>query len=243
MGAHRTRPGTVRLAVVIPWRSSGDPDREANAAHVVDHYQRLDLGPVIVTDDGRSSGHFNRSAAYNRGLAQTDADVILWVEADTLLPADQITTAAHLAHDAPGIVIPYTERHELDPTQTARVHAGTVDPFTLHGAAAIYPGGSSIGQAGVTSRHTLDLIGGRWDDGYEGWGYDDNGMLHIFETLAGRTRWVEGKGIHLWHQPGYVSPSPEQAAATARNAARFHYMRTLCGEELRAWLLRASPTH
>lgn len=163
----------------------------------------------------------------------------LWNEADTLIPADQIHTAAHLALQAPGLVIPYTERHELDPTQTARVHAGAVgavDPFTLNGAAAIYPGGTSIGQAGVTSRHTIDLIGGRWDDGFEGWGYDDNGMLHVFETLAGPTRWVEGKGIHLWHLPGFIAPTPEQAAATARNAARFHHMRTLGPAELRAWL-------
>ena len=226
MGTHRTRPRTVRppVAVIIPWRDGGDPDRRAAQRYVVDYYQHLNIGPVIVTDDGNQTGPFNRHAAYNRGLTQTDLDLILWNEADTLIPADQIHTAAHLAAQAPGLVIPYTERHELDAAQAARVYHDQADPFTLDGA-IVYANGSSIGQAGVTSRATLDAIGGRWDDGYAGWGYDDNAAILTFERCAGRTRWVQGRGVHLWHLPAFVAPTPEQAEATARNAARFMALR------------------
>lgn len=235
MGDHRPWPRATSIATVIPWRDGGDPDRRTNYAHVVGYYEALDLGPVIVADDGNTAGPFNRSAAYNRGLAQTTADVILWNEADTLIPLDQILTAAWLAEQGPGLVVPYTERHELDPAQTIRVHEDGVDPFTLTGA-IVYPDGASIGQAGVTSRATMDLIGGRWDEGFKGWGYDDNAMIYIFDTLAGYTRWVEGKGVHLYHLPCFVSPSPEQSEATAANAQRFHDIRQLTGPDLHAYL-------
>lgn len=230
-----TRPGATgdpSVAVVIPWRDGGDPDRRANFAYVHAYYLGLGL-EVIVVDDGKTSGHFNRHAAYNAGYAQTSADVVAWVEADTLIPLPQILTAAALAADSLGMVVPFTERHELDQPAAARVLSGDVDPFTLRGA-TVYAQGSSIGQANVTSRATMDAVGGRWDESFEGWGYDDNAAFLLFERLAGRPRWVEGPGMHLWHLPAYACPSPDAAAATARNAALFQRLQAMTDDELRA---------
>lgn len=231
MGTDRTRPGTVRIAVVIPWRDKGDPDRQAAYAYTHAYYRRLGVD-TIVTDDGATTGPFNRHRAYNRGLARTDADVILWNEADTLIPSEQITAAATLALAEPGIVIPYTERHELNATQSRVVYQGA-DPFGLRGA-VVYPDGCSIGQAGVTSRRTLDLIGGMWDEGFAGWGYDDNAAFLTFARLAGPPRWVQGKGVHLWHEPAFNDYSPEREAATAANAERFARMRDMTDDQIRA---------
>jgi hypothetical protein len=221
------------LAVIIPWRDSGDQERRDNLAYVHEYYLGLEIGPVIVAGDGVSSGSFNRSAAYNRGMAQVEAETYLWNEADTLLPAEQIEEAVTLARSEPGNVLPFTERHELDPAQTRSVLRGRADPFMMQGGAAIFLDRSSIGQAGVTSRQTIDLIGGRWDEGFAGWGFDDNAMHHIFATLAGAPRWVGGKGIHLYHQPGFVSPTTVQAEATERNAQRFRNLCALSPQDLR----------
>lgn len=238
MGTDRPRPRTTTdptVAVVIPWRDSGDPQRLADFNHTRRYYADLNPHVLVATHDGRQSGPFNRHAAYNRGYQRThDADVVLWVEADTLIPEAQITEAAHLALEEPGLVIPYTERHELDITQTEQVFAGTVDPFTLRGAANVFANGDSIGQAGVTSHATIDAIGGRWDDDFEGWGYDDNAALYLFATLAGPTRWVTGKGIHLWHTPAYVAATPESEAVTQANAMRLRTLTQMTRAELEA---------
>lgn len=204
--------------VVIPWRDGGDPDRSAAYAYTLAYYQGLGLN-VHVCDDGKTTGPFNRHAAYNTGLTRASTDVICWIEADTLIPVDQLAVAAVLAAKGPGLVVPFTERHELDAAQSAEVYDGA-NPWDYLGA-VVFPDGSSIGQAGVTSRATIAAIGGRWDDRYSGWGYDDNAAFRAFEEQAGRARWVKGKGVHLWHKPGFVEPTPEQAAATARNAALY----------------------
>ena len=224
------------IAIVIPWRDPGDGERRINFEYVRDYYQALDIGPVIVVDDGREHGQpFNRSAAYNRGYTLSEpANVILWNEADTLLPAHQILGAAHVALQNPGLVVPYTERHELNATQTQQVHDGA-DPLTMRGA-TVYPDGRSIGQAGVTSVHTMNAIGGRWDEGFEGWGYDDNAMFHIFQALAGPPQWVRGVGVHLWHTPVYHAHTPESRATTDRNAARYMHIQTLGGQQLLDYL-------
>jgi hypothetical protein len=233
----------MSIAVVIPWRN---PDaappaqkigwRASAAAYTIAYYQTLNIGPVIVVDDGRTGGHFNRHAAYNAGLARATTDVILWNEADTLIPKAQITAAALLAASAPGIVLPFTERHELDAAQTMDVYAGTVDPFTLDGGQFVFPSRKSIGQAGVTSRATVDAIGGRWPTQFEGWGYDDTAAFHCFNTLAGPPRWIDGKGTHLHHPPAFNQPTPDQAAATERNRQQYHYLASLTPEALREYL-------
>lgn len=219
-------------AIVIPWRDGGCEHRRANFEYVRDYYQALDLGPVIVTDDGKDAGPFNRSAAYNRGYEQTDSDVIIWNEADTVIAADQLSAAVALASEAAGVVIPFTERHELSPAGAERVRSGA-DPWTAE-VEKVYDGGRSIGQSNVTSRATLEAIGGRWCEKFSGWGYDDTLMFHAFKVLAGTPRWVEGKGVHLWHPKPIVSKDPAVRAQIKANKRLNRHLLTLDPGELRA---------
>jgi hypothetical protein len=220
------------ISIVIPWRDSGDPHRRNNCEYVIDYYTSLDIGPVIVASDGNDSGPFNRSAAYNRGYEQVTTDVVLWNEADALIPRAHVTAAALLATSAPGLVIPFTERRELDQAATQRVIEGQ-DPFDQP-AYAVMPDRTSIGQAGVTSRRTMDLIGGRWDESYSGWGFDDNAAHHAFWHCAAPARWIDGVGVHLWHPHATHTATPEDAAATQANAARWEHMRHITDpDELR----------
>lgn len=235
-----SRPeASPNIAIVIPWRDPGNGERKANFDYVYEHYRSMDVGPVVVVDDGRETDQpFNRSAAYNRGYEQVGlSNVILWNEADTLIPVESVLAAAHQALQGTGLVVPYTERHELDAAQTQAAHDGA-DPFGMTGS-VVYPDGTSIGQAGVTSTRTMDLIGGRWDEGFEGWGYDDNAMFHVFTTLAGPPRWVAGKGVHLWHTPVYAAHTEQSRATTDRNAARCQAIMARTGADLVNYLATA----
>jgi hypothetical protein len=227
----------MKVATVIPWRAGTCPYRIANADYVVAHYERLSLGPVVVVDDGKQSGPFNRSAAYNRGYARVpgDVDVILWNEADTLIPAAQIEEAARTAGERAGMVVPFTERHELTREQARLVHDGA-DPLAMTGGEKVYLDGRSIGQAGICSRASMDAIGGRWDQCFESWGYDDTAMFHVFRTLAGEPSWVQGKGVHLWHPHALAQQTDEQRAATRANKARSRRMFRMDARELRDFL-------
>lgn len=225
------------IAIVIPWRDGGCPHRRANAAHVAAYYRSLNIGAryrVIVTGDGNASGPFNRSAAYNRGLAKTTADMLVWNEADTIIPADQLREAIDLAAEAPGVVIPFTERHELTPAAAEQVRNGA-DPWTAE-TEKVYGGGRSIGQCNVTSRATIDAIGGAWCEKFAGWGYDDTLMFHAFKVLAGPPRWVEGKGVHLWHPKPIASKDPAVRAQIRANKRLNRAMIAMPPDELRAAL-------
>jgi hypothetical protein len=219
-------------AIVIPWRDGGDPHRQANFQYVRDYYEALNIGPVIVSDDGNTTGPFNRSAAYNRGLAHTDSDVIIWNEADTIIPAEQIAAGVMLAAEAPGVVIPFTERHELTPAAAKKVRAGA-DPWTGD-VEKVYGGGRSIGQCNITSRATLAAFGGRWCEKFSGWGYDDTLMFHAFKVLAGPPRWVEGKGVHLWHPKPLASSDPAVRAQIKENKRTNRRLMALAPDKLRA---------
>lgn len=215
------------VAVVVPYRDRGDPDRAANLVVV---RQRLEVTgwPVIVADDGRSGGPFCRSAAYNRGVAEAGrVGCFCFVEADMLVPPSSLRLAVDMATAAPGLVVPMTSYHYLSPEGSAAVRAG-VDPATIKPLRTMY-GGSAVGAVNVVSAQTMRAVG-RWDEQMAGWGYDDRAMVRAFAVCTRRlTRYVEGPAYHLFHTPGWPAGrfaggaahvSAEERAATDRNRAR-----------------------
>src|SRR5512139_2601403 len=106
--------GQPYVAIVIPWRDKGDAARADNFDIVYSYLRDLALGPVIVAGDGRSGmAPFNRSAAYNHGASSLDADVYVFIEADLLVPADQLFAAVRQASELPGLVVPFSEYRYL----------------------------------------------------------------------------------------------------------------------------------
>lgn len=209
----------MAVVVCIPFRDRGtDPLRRANLEYVRDYW--CGFGDVVVVDDGRHGDEpFNRSAAYNRAAAATDADILVYVEADFLVPYEQVRQAISMAASGAGVVVPFTDYRSLTAEDSERVRAGVKDP------AACVPGRrimSEFGPATVMSRATLEAVG-CWDEGFSGHGYDDLAMGLAFELAAGPTRFVGGPGYHLHHLPGYEGAHLSNAdrAAIADNKQRF----------------------
>jgi len=61
------------------------------------------LSGSATTAGGRRTVH--RSQAYNRGARFVDADVVVFAEADMLVPYSQIRQAVAMAAAAPGLVV------------------------------------------------------------------------------------------------------------------------------------------
>lgn len=219
--------------VVIGFRDRGrDYRRVANLTRVLRHWRGCGY-PVVLTCDGRAGdAQFNRSAAYNRGAAH--GEVIVYAEADMLLPHSQVREAVGLAADAPGLVVPFTTYHYLSDADSSDVRAGRQPEDCV--AESVRDHGVSVGAVGVVSRVTLDAVG-RWDEAFEGSWYDDTAMRRAFELAAGPTRWVSGPGYHLYHLPGWTGEHLTDAdrAATASNKARLElYEQAETADDIRA---------
>lgn len=211
----------MNIAIVIPFRDRGrDPLRAANLQRILAHWAGFGA-PVHVADDGRTGdAQFNRSAAYNRGAAATDADILIYTESDMLLPYQQIRDAVTAAESAPGLVVPFTEYHYLSSTDSQDVRDGVREPADCI-AEFVRDNGASIGAVNVVSRSTLNAVG-QYDEAFEGSWYDDTAMRIAFDVAAGPTRWISGPAHHLFHLPGWTGDhlTAEDKAATVANKAR-----------------------
>ncbi|PKQ59735.1 hypothetical protein B5566_02520 [Mycobacterium sp. MHSD3] len=216
----------MNIAVIIPFRDRGrDPRRPANLQRVLNHWLDFSVtqdATVAVVSDGRCGYQsFNRSAAYNRGAARTDADVLVYSESDLLVDDDQILQACDQAASAPGLVVPFSRFMAITAYDSQRVRDHELAPEDAQ-ANQICGERQSIGAVNVVSRESLELIG-QYDEAFEGAWYDDNAMCRAFEVCCGPTRFIDGPGYHLYHLPGASGDHLTDAdrAATERNKARY----------------------
>jgi len=212
----------MTTAIIIPFRDRGtDPLRAANLKRVVEHWSGFGTDIILATDGRTGDAQFNRHKAYNTAANHTDADVLAFVESDMLLDFTQMDEAIQAALHRPGLVVPFTERHELSAEDSTKVRAHQADYHDLIGE-VIKPKPRRTGAINVISRNTYNLIG-QYDETFEGCWWDDRSMHIAFDTCAGPTRWVDGPAYHLYHLPGYQGDhlTEQDKQATARNRERW----------------------
>lgn len=215
-----------RAVVVVPFRDRGvDPLRLQNMEAVLAWWEGAPW-PVHVVDDGRTGdAQFNRSAAYNRGadLARgLGAGVVIYTEADMLIPHEQVALAIDEAAERPGLVVPFTTYNYLSPVDAARVRQGANLASVV--PASTMDDGASMGAVNVVSTDSLTAIG-RWDERFEGNWYDDNAMERAFAVCCGVRRHVPGPAWHLYHLPGWTGDHLTEADREATEANRQRWLR------------------
>lgn len=235
----------MSVAVIIPFRDRGtDPLRSANLTRALEWWSSF-AADINVVSDGLSDGaQFNRHKAYNQGASQTNADVLVFVESDMLIAFDQIDKATALATKTPGLLVPFTERHEFGPEESASIRDHTKQPTECH-AEVIKPKPRRTGAINVLSRETLRLVG-QYDETFEGNWWDDRSMHIAFDMCAGPTRWIDGPSWHLYHLPGHEGAhlTREDKAATAANNRRWQmYRECTTPEQIRALTSGRSAQH
>lgn len=225
----------MTATILIPFRDRGtDPHRQANLTRVLEWWSNYGTETLVVSDGRTGDEQFNRHKAYNRGAEQATGDVLAYVESDMLVDFRQMDTAIQWATDSPGLVVPFTERHEFGPHESTLVREHKAQPHTLH-ATVIKPKPRRTGAINVLSRHTLNLVGG-YDEAFEGSWWDDRSMHLAFDMCTGPTRWVEGPSWHLHHLPGYQGAhlTAQDKAATRANHRRFtRYQHARTPEQMR----------
>lgn len=225
----------MKIEVFIPYRDRGrDPLRPANLKRVLQHWSTF-RAPVAITTDGLDGdSQFNRSESYNRAIQSSGADVFVLTESDMLIDFSQIETAITWAVESPGLVVPFTARHEHNATNSERIRAYQAEAKDCR-APVVKPKPRRTGAINVISRDTYNAVG-RYDSCFSGSWFDDRSMHIAFDICAAPTRWVDGPGHHLYHLPGYTGShlTPEDKAATEANRQRFRqYQRARTPERIR----------
>lgn len=169
--------------------------------------------PFEVFEGHHDDGPFNRSAALNAAaVAAGDWDVAIVNDADCLVPADQLHTAAAQAFASARLVLAFDTYHYLSRLGTERVLNG------CRHFEACTEWSDQIGNSPVAVPRALwDRVGG-FDERFIGWGYED---VAFVEACGGADR-IAGPLFHQWHEPGEREAQPHFLAN--RSVLVEHYL-------------------
>lgn len=194
--------------IVVPWRDTSL--ERATACRLVCDTLRamLPATSLLLADSGHDP--FNRAASRNLGVRHLPDDEIAVVCDADILPDRQALHAAIDAAQDGRLHFPFTLCWYLDEDHTARVLAGG-QPEAGTAAASLH---GAEGGVFVMRADAWRQLGGM-DEGFVGWGYEDNAFCAVASRTCG-TRRHPGVVYHLWHPHDRYSGSPDEAANLAR---------------------------
>lgn len=168
----------------------------------------------VVEGHDAGDGPFNRSAAINRAAAEAgfwEAAVIL--DADTICPPEQMREGVSAALASDELVLPHDHFRSIARVPTMRVLDGRILPSKAeHRWIRKRTKSSCV----VVPRSLWERVGG-FDEGFQGWGFEDSAFFHAAMRLQGVQR-LAGPVHHLWH-PRSAEKDPDRAEYQA-NVAR-----------------------
>lgn len=212
----------MTVALIIPWRPV-DPFRQLTLDFVQAHVERT-LGPdevVLADDDGLT---FNRGRALAAGVAQTSSDVLVFADADLLVPGDALQRAVELAADS-SYVVPFDRLVGLDYETTVEIIGRrcewsidwrTSEPDHVE---LDWPR-LSTGGCNVVTREAYER-GGGFDPRFPGWGFEDAAFDLAMQTLVGPATWLDAQAVHLWHPHDVTRSDDDLVAAGKLLVARY----------------------
>lgn len=190
-----TFPG--RVVVLVPRRSDGG-HRDGVWAWLRRRWATDHPDWDVYEGDEGGDGPFNRSAAINDAARQAgDWDVAVIADADSLVSAQQATTAAALAACTGQIVFGFERFRYVGAEMSARMMAGYQGDWTP-GVEWTMQGTCSSNV--VVARPLWDAAGG-FDPGFVGWGFEDVAFSLVCQSLGAGMHRVAGDLWHLWHEP------------------------------------------
>ena len=187
----------MRQQIIIPWRDAGCAYRRQHFEFLFNYYsQEFD---VILGDN---EGDFNRSAARNAGVECCESEVAVIIDADNYIPLQQIHEAIKVAERSDRLVKPFSWFGYLTEESTALFYDFIDNPIIDFQPTYIQdPQNDFTGGAYVMKKSLWQKIGGM-DEGFVGWGAEDDAFHLLCKQYKIPVRYVEGYDYHLYH-PAY----------------------------------------
>lgn len=191
----------MRQQIILPWRDAGCEYRRKHFEYLYDFYSgEFD---VVVGDN---NGDFSRSGARNAGVANSNSEVVVIIDADNYIPVDQIKLAIKYARRRRGLVKPSKFFGYLTEEATSVFYKEgkivNIDNMWMNKPVMDFAGG-----AYVIRKDLYEDIGG-FDEGFTGYGAEDDAFHALCLSKLGRISYVAGMNYHLYH-PAYRVTSKE----------------------------------
>lgn len=185
----------MKQQIIIPWRDMDCIYRRKHFNFLVDYYsQEFD---VILGDN---EGDFNRSAARNAGVEKSTSAISVVIDADNFIKHQNIYEAIELAKQKNALVKPFRYFGYITEESTDKFYEffGLAD---IHYDFINEPQRGFTGGAYVMKKSLWQSIGGM-DEGFIGWGAEDDAFHILVEKKLGKIFYGSGTDIHLYH-PAY----------------------------------------
>jgi hypothetical protein len=204
----------VNVVALVPRRADGGR-RDLVWRWVRARWER-DHPDWPVYEGHHNDGPFNRSAAINRAAeAAGEWDVAVIIDADTFTPQAQVRRAVGVCSRRQRIGFAYHEYRYLDRAMSDLImggYEGDWHPgveFTLT---------NSCSSCVVVPHRLWEQVGG-FDEGFEGWGFEDVAFSLACQALGRGMDRTRGDVWHLHHRPSPENShrSPEWQANRARH--------------------------
>jgi hypothetical protein len=195
----------VTVSVVIPFQSK-DEHRLANLGMILDYYRtefpnwQLVIQP-LEGDDGPAA---RIARARNNGAKLATGDVLVFNDADSLVPAANVHRAVGMAEYAPGLVFAWREYLRLERGLLRSYRDALGAPAGWSMMDSLSCGCSAI------SRACFDEMGG-FDETWER-GFEDYDFAQRCSELWPLRR-IDGPLKHLWHPRPDIEPEDSHADA------------------------------
>ena len=213
---YRGASGTERrenLDAVLAWLAR-TPDLEVV---VVEQDTHQSLVPPLVHERASvvfayNAGPFNKAWGLNVGARASGGSVLLFGDADVIVPGG-LGDAARLCAGRAQVVKPYRDLIDLTSEASARVRELGADALAGHDAAfarnrdGIGERLSLCGGWFAIRRDAFAALGG-FDERFVGWGGEDDAMTTKVERVRLATFELDGgPALHLWHPRSVPSTS------------------------------------
>lgn len=226
----------MREVILVPRRDDNGP-RDALWEWCRGWWER-EQSHMPIVEGYHTDGLFNRSAALNRAAQIAgDWDVAVIIDADVVCDPDLVKQAVMLADATGSMVLPHTERRDLNAAGSERIRAGFDGSWEryVHRTYSAENGHPSVSSVVVISRRQWDRIGG-FDEQFRGWGYEDTAFAAAAQTFGGVIR-LPGVVWHLWHPT--AREGKRGTDSWSANSARGQRYRAAIGDEAAIRALQA----
>jgi predicted glycosyltransferase involved in capsule biosynthesis len=189
----------MKLGIVVPWRAR--PTRVKAFGLTVNRLMDQFPNSTVYYAD-KETKIFNVSGSRNQGCLSAikdGCDVLLVVDADTLLDKKAIEKAIAVVSKEDYVCMPYTFYNRLSEKVSTSLLKGELsfEQLAVQGenSAWNHPGGAYV----MSSSTFLRLNG--WDERFVGWGYEDDAFSEAHIKILGRgfVR-VDGFALTLHHE-------------------------------------------
>lgn len=221
----------MKTVIAVP--RGGDPNPERDRLWEFCRPRWESSGFPIIEGDGTSPDGYNRAAALNSALNNTEWDTAVIIDADIVVARTQVTNALLLASIDNRLTLAYTRYTPLTKAATTAMLRNHHASFSERDVAT--PPGrmrNHVSSCLVVPRGLWDTVGGM-DERFVGWGCEDRAFHRACSVFGGGVNNAHGDVYHLWHTPARRTPmlkSNQTLEARYMGASTRQEMRQLLDE-------------